>query len=349
MKSLRRLVQQARGSLFRRRRETELTDELQRHLELQTEDNIRAGMTSEQARRAAVLKFGGMDSIKESYRGQRGLPLLEDFSSDLHYAVRQLRRSRGFVFTVVLTLALGIGANTALFSVVNALLLRSLPFKDANRLIYVSEVWPHEPPVRFPPSPDFNKWRLRGQTFDRLEAYGGGGVMTLTGNGQPERVEGTTVTGGFLDMLGVQPMLGRNFLPEEDRPGGAPVVILGNRFWQRRFGADRNIVGKAIELNGRARTVVGVLPGGFVFPDNGYRENILVPMGLSPDPDWHENTFALVRTLAHLKPGVTPETLRGEFAGIVQSGASQEPPQFITMRKDMQVVVTPFVNGSLAM
>jgi predicted permease len=341
MKALRRVLQRFRNSLHLRRSESDLAEELQLHIDLQTQDNIRSGMTADEACRAARLKFGAVEAIKETYRSQHRLRLLEDFFSDLFYAFRQLRQSRGFTVTVVITLALCIGANAALFGVLHPLLLRGLPFRNADRLVYVSEIWPHEAAILFPASPDFNKWKQRGKTFEKLEAWGGNGVLTMTGVGDPERIQGTTVSSGLLDLLGVQPMLGRNFFPEEDRSGGPDAVILGNRFWQHRFASDTKIIGQSIVLNGRARTVVGVLPPSFVFPDNGYSDDILTPMRLSTDPDWHENTFSFLRAIALLKPGVTPEALRTEFAAIVQSGASQEPPQFVTMRKDMSVVVTP--------
>ena len=255
---------------------------------------------------------------------------------DLRYALRQLRKSPGFTAISVITLALGIGANTALFTLVNTLLLHSLPYRDADRLIYVGEFWPHEP-VDHPPSPDFIAWRNRARTVDALEAYGQGSTAVFSSPAGPEQIGATDVTNGFLNLLGVRLASGRNFTPEEDRPGAAPVVILSHRFWQSRFGASPSIIGQSIALDGAPATVVGVLPASFIFPDNNFGTDVLVSMRLDPAPGWIEKNFRLLRVLARLKPGVSPETMRREFDGIVQSTAAQEPPQFITMRKGMRV------------
>ena len=255
---------------------------------------------------------------------------------DLRYAIRQLRKNPGFTAVAVITLALGIGANTALFTLVNALLLHSLPYQNADRLIYVGEFWPHEP-VDHPPSPDFIAWRNRARTVDALEAYGQGSTAVFSSPAGPEQINATDVTNGFLSLLGVRLASGRNFTPEEDRPGAAPVVILSHKFWQSRFGLSGSIVGQSIALDGAPATVVGVLPASFIFPDNNFGAAVLVPMRLDPAPGWIEKNFRLLRVIARLKPGVSPETMRREFDGIVQSTAAQEPPQFITMRKGMQV------------
>jgi len=198
----------------------ELDEELRFHIEAETEANIAKGLPKGEARRQALIAFGGLEGVKEACWEQHSIGTLETTLGDLRYAARGLFRNPVFTLTAIFTLALGIGANTALFGVVNALLIGPLPYRDAARLIYVSEFWPHEPQVPGPPSMDFAAWRARGRSFDALEAYGRGSSFNLTGIGAPERVDSTMVTASFLSLLGVKPTLGRNFNAEEDRPNG---------------------------------------------------------------------------------------------------------------------------------
>jgi putative ABC transport system permease protein len=276
---------------------------------------------------------------------QRALPgvLWDEAWQDLRYALRGFRRNLGFSLTAIVSLALGIGANAALFSVVETLLLKALPYKDADRLVYVGEYWPHEPAVPGPPSPDFANWRTNSKRAESISAYGGGAdALNLIGWGDPERIQGTMTTSGLLDLLGARMALGRDFTKEEDRAGGPPAVILGYRLWQRKFGASAEALGKVVQLGGIGRTVVGVLPSGFAFPDNNFRGELLVPMALPGDSTWRdERSFRLLRVIVRVKPGVTPAALQSEFAGILRATASAEPPQMVTMRKDMEVRVTP--------
>jgi putative ABC transport system permease protein len=262
---------------------------------------------------------------------------------DLRYAFRGFRRNLGFTLTAVVSLALGIGANAALFSVVDTLLLKALPYKDADRLVYVSEYWPHEPAVPGPPSPDFANWRTNSKLVESSSAYGGGAdALNLIGWGDPERIQGTMTTSGLLDLLGARMALGRDFTKDEDHAGGPPAVILGYRLWQRKFGGSPDVLGKVLLLGGIERTVVGVLPSGFAFPDNNFRGELLVPMALPSDSTWRdERSFRLLRVIVRVKPGVSPAALQSEFAGIIRATASAEPPQMVTMRKDMEVRATP--------
>jgi hypothetical protein len=173
--------------LRRNRAERDLDAELRAYLDGLVDEKTRAGMPPDQAIRAAKIELGGMEQVKELVRETRTGAWIGALGQDVRYGVRTLLRRPGFLVVTVLTLALGIGANTALFSVVNALLLRPLPFKDADRLVYVSEFWPHELPVRSPVSPDFDNWKTQGHLFERIEAYGGGFPAVLTGAGEPER------------------------------------------------------------------------------------------------------------------------------------------------------------------
>jgi len=330
-----------RNLLRRRQVEHDLDQEVRTYADMLADEKAHGGMSRQEAERTARIELGGIEQVKEQVRASRSGAWLDQLAADLRYAVRTLRRNPGFAAVTVITLALGIGANTALFSVVNALLLRALPYKDAERLVYVTEFWPHEPVVPAPPSPDFTNWRAHARSIEDIQAYGGGGNVTLTTGGEAERIVGTTVTAGLLDMLGVQPALGRNFTLDEDRPGAPPVVILGYRVWQRHFGGSTAIIGKQIELDGSGRTVVGVLPATFAFPDNNFGQEILIPMGLDPNPGWRERELRVLRVMARLRPGVTGEALHTELAELVRRTASEEPPQFVTMRKDMEIRIIP--------
>jgi putative ABC transport system permease protein len=323
--------------------ERDLDDELRLHVELRAADLVRSGQSKESAESQARLELGPRERFKEELRAVAGIRFFDELAQDLRYSFRVLRQSPVFTIVAIGSLALGIGINTALFSVVNTLLLKSLPYKDADRLVYVTEYWPHEPVVPGPPSPDFENWRAHLKSVDGIAAYGGGAnALTLEGSGDPERIQGTMVTAQLLDLVGCQPVLGRNFAAGEDLHGAPPTVILGYGLWRRRFGSAPEIIGQSIRLDGEPRTVIGVLPPEFEFPDNNFLHELLVPMGLPADPNWHdEKNFRLLRVLVRRKPGVSLAALKQELAAIVQSTASQEPPQMVVMRKDMEIRVTP--------
>jgi len=258
-------------SLFRKGRvEQELTDELRFHLEKLIEENIARGMTPEEARYAALRELGGLEQIKEECRDARGVNYIESFVQDVRYGLRQLRRSPGFTIVAVLTLALGIGANTAIFSVVNAIFLRPLPFPQAARIYLVRRVgnWFGGGSISFP---IYLAWQEEQRFFEHLALVQWMNDSTLTGNGEPERVPSAGASTELFSLLGVQPALGRDFNPEEGRPGGTNVVILSDSLWRTRFGADRDILGGTITLNDAPYTVIGVLPRGFELPIPGVR------------------------------------------------------------------------------
>ena len=218
--------------------------------------------------------------------------------------------------------------------------------------MYVTEFWPKEPIIPGPPSPDFALWRREARLIDGIAAYGGGGSVTLTGAGEPERIAGTRVTQNLLPLIGAPLALGRNFTAEEDLAGGGPrAVILGHGLWQRRFGGSAAAIGKAITLDGAPCTVVGVLPPRFRFPDNNFREELLIPMALPAEPSWSDDrNFRLVRVVARVKNGVAPEALRQELAGLLRGASAQEPAQFKRMRENFEVRVTPlreWLTGSV--
>ena len=254
-------------SLFRKSRvEQELSDELRFHLEKLIEEKVGKGMVPEEARYAALRELGGVEQIKEECRDMRRVNYIENFAQDVRYGLRMLAKNPGFTTVAVLTLALGIGANTAIFSVVNAVLLCPLPYKDSNRLVWLSETDLRERLGDMGVSPPtFLDWRSQAWSFEALSAYSEGDFV-VTGRGEPEKITSAAVSGNFFALLGVRPALGRGFLPEEDQVHSRPVVILGDEFWRSRFGSDLGIVGRGITLDGKNYEVVGVAPPRFNYP-----------------------------------------------------------------------------------
>jgi putative ABC transport system permease protein len=316
------LLLRLRSLLWRPRVDQELDAELRFHLEQQIEENLAAGMSAEEARYAARRTIGGMAQIKEECRDMRRVNLIQDLLQDLRYAARILRKSPAFTVAAVLTLALSIGANTAIFSVVNAVLLRPLPFQNPDRLVMV---WEDLSFMGFPqntPAPaNFIDWKNRNHVFEDMAAMHGD-LMNLTGDGQPEEVEVKLVTANFFPLLGVRPLAGRTFLPEEDRSGAAHVVLLSRGLWVRRYGANPQIVGKAILLSGEKYTVVGILPLGFDFPDP---VDVWVPVAFSAE-QWRQRSNHFLEVVARLRRGVTVERARAEMTGIAKQ-LEQEYPE----------------------
>jgi putative ABC transport system permease protein len=283
--------------------EQDLEEELRSHVECRAEDLMRAGLTREEAERQARIELGTCETYKERCREAQGLHWLDELRQDLLYAVRTFRRSRGFTAVAVLTLALGIGANTAIFSVVNTVLLRPLPYKDAGRLVWITDFIPRQGNTLVWDS-DYFAWAKQNQLFEGMAAYGPAEV-TLTGVGESERLDGARVTAGFFSVLGVAPMLGRPFLAEEDRPGGPQVCVLSHKLWQSRFGASASILGKTITLNGKPYTVLGVMPPTFEYPW-GFQPALYVPYDLRETSGLAPGEMHMaVSVIARLKLGIT--------------------------------------------
>src|SRR4030095_4918362 len=254
---LRKLFHRLRAGLRRRNIEGELDRELQFHLEMETAENLRRGMSEEEARRAARLSFGGVERTKEDYRDIARFRRLEELWKDARYGARMLLKTPGFTAAAALTLALGVGANTAVFSVVYATLLKPLPYPEAER-IYAVEIGVPERSLSVPGRiQDYLEWRRADTAFSAVAALQTGG-WNLTGNGEPERVGGARVSVNFFEFLGVPPALGRGFASEEETPGADRVVVISDALWRRRYGADPNLVGRTIELNGQNHLVVGI-------------------------------------------------------------------------------------------
>jgi putative ABC transport system permease protein len=272
------------------RGERELDEELRFHLDKQTEANIAAGMAPGEARRQALVALGGIDKTREEYRDALGLRMLEDLIRDLRYGLRQLRRSPGFTAVAVTTLALGIGANTAIFSVINAVLIRPLPFRDPERLMRVyerdkgptqRELQPHRSNLISTSLPGFLEWRARTELFEAVGASRFFPVsLVLTTHDGARELSGTRVTANFFSVLGVQPALGRTFAAEEEKPGRGAVAILSDHAWREHFGADASVTGRAVTMNGRSYTIIGVMPAYFHYPQ---QQDVWIPIEVNDD------------------------------------------------------------------
>lgn len=288
MKSLRAWMFRL-GGLFRATRRTqqqeqELAAELENHLQMHIEDNLRAGMTPAEARRDARIKLGGMEQTKQAYRERSTFPWIENLLRDVSYALRGFSRTPLFTATVVATLALGIGATTAVFSVVDPILFRSLPYAHADRLVSVGLVQSLEP-QEFTLGAFYFDWQEKQQPFESLTAEGVFVLPCDLTELNPAYLSCVTVQQDFLPTLGVSPVLGRNFLPEEDRPNGPKAVLISYGFWLSHFNRDPGIVNKLIDLDGNQVRVVGVLPKTFEMPTLEPAD-VLLPMALDPVADW---------------------------------------------------------------
>jgi putative ABC transport system permease protein len=342
-----------RGIFGLARVQSEMETELEFHLETRAEELMREGVPREEALRLARLEFGGVERTKEECLEARGASFFDNLIQDLRYGVRAMRRAPGFTAMAVLVLGLGIGANTAIFSVVNAVLLRPLPYEQPDRLV---NLW-HAPPqssfpgvAEFVVSPaNFLDWRSQAQSFEGMAAYGRGGY-TLTGNGNPETIRMIAVTDGMFSILGARPILGRGFVSGEDRPGREHVVVLSNGIWRSRFGANPEIAGKTIMLNSQAYTVIGVMGADFDFPitnDPSSRTQMWTPLAWT-DQERATRGNHNYAVAARLKPGVTVKQAQGELAAISNRLAEQYPETnkgwgsiAVPMREDLVGDVRP--------
>src|SRR5688500_1373774 len=243
------------ASLRRSTIERDLDDEVRFHIDKQTEKNIALGMNAVEARRAALLSFGGRERFKEEARGEVLSRPFEDLGQDLRYGLRMLRKAPGFTTVAVLSLALGIGANTAVFSVVNAVVLQPLPYAEPDRLVNVAVKQDANPRPGGFSTADFVAVAAESRSFSSIGAiqHVSGGV-TLTGRGAAEQIKATLVTSGLIPALGVPPLLGRTALPAEDREGGGRTVVLSHRFWRERFAGSPDALGRTITLEGAPHT-----------------------------------------------------------------------------------------------
>jgi putative ABC transport system permease protein len=320
MTLLHRLASVVRWLLHRNRAEQDLNDDVQAFVDMAAADRIRDGASSADARRMAALDLGGVEQTKERVRFARHGAWLDEVGRDVRYTFRVCARNPGFTALVVTTLALGIGANTAIFSIVDAVLLRPLTYSEPERLVVIHDTLPLR--GRIPVgAAEFEEWRRSAQSFQRMALMAAEPVI-LTGAGEPERVDAARVSPSLFPMLGIDAAVGRTFSPDEEVVGRHHVAVLGDGLWRRRFGADPSIVGHTITLNDQPYLVTGILPPQFRFPRleqmfvmgiSGGQPQLWLPFAIT-DADRGENSFAAV---AKLKNGVSAEQARAEAAAIV--------------------------------
>src|SRR5690348_5395166 len=310
-----------RALVRRRDVERELDAELRFHLERETEKHIAAGLPPDEALRRARIAFGGVDRTKEASRDARGTRLIETTMQDLRHALRSLRKSAGFTLAAVLTLGLGIGACTTIFGAVDAVLLRSLPFHDLDRLIAISAASEHCPDCQ--PSPGhYLALRARTRAFSSLAGYGFWSGA-LEGSEQAEHVDGFTVTPSFFSTLGISPAIGRTFEADSASPAMAHEVVLSDALWRTRFGSDPHVVGSTITLNGAPYTVVGVMPTGFAFPRAA---NLWLPLTFRA-ADANDLSTHWMRVFGRLAPGATAGQAQRELDAVSTALAATHADQ----------------------
>ena len=340
MPQLLRVCSFFRNLIHKQRVERDLDEEIRAYLDEVTDEKIQSGLSPQEARRTALIELGGVEQVKEQVREVRTGFFLETLVKDARLAFRMLRRERGFTAAAVLTLALGIGVNTAVFSVVRSVVLSPLPYSDPDRLVCIRQTLMEIPGLSdyLVVIPDYEHWRDQNQVFETLAAYGMLKEANLSGNGELERIDATNVTWDFFPMLGVRPALGRSFLPEEDRPGGPPVVVLSHSLWQRRFRSDPNLVGKTITLNKHGYTVIGIMPESFHFPADRSPQ-LFIPLGVPPNLNWDSPSFGGVYVIARLKPGVSLRRAKSDLVTINQRSDKALQPGFPHVHDEIQAKI----------
>jgi len=300
--------------------------------------NIRAGMTPADARRDALITLGGVEATKERYRDRRGLPMLDALRQDLVYAVRVLRKNPGFTCTAVVTLALGVGANTAIFSVANAVLLHPLPFPNPDRLVMIFAVATRSDDTHDVASyPDYVDW-ARAHSFERVGAFAGGN-LTVAGTGDAAFVKGLRVSATLFDTLGAQPAIGRGFLSSEENPGAPHVVVLGDGLWKRQYAGARDAVGHTLRINDAPYTIVGVMPPGFRVALAGSAEDLYVPLQVDPN-----RNHGFLRVVGRMRPGVTLSQAQAEMRVVTGQLALAYPKT----NENVRANVMPLVDAMVA-
>jgi putative ABC transport system permease protein len=320
------------GELFRRdRRERELAAELESHLQLHIEDNLRAGMTAAQARREALMKLGGVEQTKENYRERRGLPALEMLLQDIRYGLRVLNKNPGFTAVAVLTLALATGAATAIFSVVYGVMLRPLPYTDSNRIMAVSEVNSTGGWSRLA-DPNFDDFRDQNRSFLVIAKYNDN-IASVSGASQPTRTTVASVSPGFLKVLAIQPILGRDFTASDAKKGAAPTVLVSYGYWRQHLGSPQDFSQSHLKIDGAAYSVIGVLPAEFHFPPD---VDLWLPADLDGEnPSRTSHNFSAV---GRLRDGVTVAQANGDISAIARRIHETSSEQGDYLLKDAIVV-----------
>jgi predicted permease len=325
MRALRALWIRLCGLFGVRATSDEIAAELDSHLQMHIDDNVRTGMSAAEARRQALIQLGGMEQTQQTLRERNTLPWAETLGQDLRFALRQLRKSPGFTAVVIITLALGIGVNTALFSIVNTVLLHPIALPNPDELVAVDASKPNfeRGSISYP---NFRDWQRDSRSFSALAIFRHSGWV-LTGSGDSERIHGDYVSSNLFSVLGVQPVVGRLFAPGEDEIGHSPLVVIGGGFWARKFGSDPNVVGRAIMLNGQTFTIVGVIPASFDLNLGTFRaEDVYVPIGQWGNDALKARGAGLgIHGVARLKPGVTLAQARADMYAVSDHLAAVYP------------------------
>jgi putative ABC transport system permease protein len=315
------LLRRWRALTHRDQMEQELDEEMRFHLERDIEQNVKNGMSPEDARYAALKAFGGVEQSKEQCRSARGVGFIDNTLRDVSFSLRVLLKNYAFTIVVVLTLALGIGVNTAIFSFANGILLRPLPYPQSDRLAVLDETMLKRGIDSMSVSyPNFLDWRDQNTVFEGIGIYYGTSRFSLSGAGEPVEIHGSFISHGLFEVLRVSPQLGRTFTASEDRPEEDAVIILGQDLWQRNFAGDPAILGKKIIINNQPRTVVGVMPRGFRFPETS---EVWAPLALTTKT-FTRNDHGL-NSIARLKDGVSFSEAQAEMDNIAARIEQQNP------------------------
>jgi macrolide transport system ATP-binding/permease protein len=321
MRRLRAAVFRLIGLVTRGRRERAFDDELDSHLQMHIDDNLRAGMSPEEARRRALLKLGGVESTRQAYRERSSVPFLEHLWQDLRFALRQLSKTPGVTATAIVTLALGMGAAVAIYAFVDAALVEPLPYPQPTRLLNVTETTPQIPRAALS-YPDYVDWKRLNTVFSSLDVHMGRGYSLKTSTGI-ELVQGARVSDGFFRTLGVAPALGRDFYTGEDLPGKPDTLIISYAAWHARFGGRRDVIGQTVTLAGDPHTIVGVLPEHFQFAPQG-RAEFWTPLRATVGCDVRRSCHAL-SGVGRLKDGVTVDEAHAQMNGIAKQLEREYP------------------------
>jgi predicted permease len=314
--------------------------ELESHVAMHTEDGIRAGLSPEEARRQALIRLGGAEQTRQAYRERRTLPWIENLLRDARYALRQLRKSPGYAFTAVLTLALAIGANTAIFSLVHATLLRQLPFNDPSRVLSVENAYTvdlkHDSSSST--SASFDAAARSFKTIERAAMYSGSGVSASLNAGPARRLKAAETSAQFLEVLGVTPRLGRGFAPDEDVPGRDQVVLISDRLWRGALNADPAVLGRTIKINGLDFTIIGVLPPRMDFPANS---DLWTPTNFDTHSALREAGAFFSFVLVRARTNVSQDAVRAEFSSRFEANRRKNPGHGEASSRDTPPILTP--------
>lgn len=325
MRRLRALWMRIRGLFSGGRAGDEFDTELKNHVEEHTRDGLRAGLSKDEARREALLRLGGMEQARQAYRDRATLPVLESLLREVRYALRGFRRNPLFAITAIATLALGIGATTAVFSVVDRILFRSLPYAHPEELVSVGLTAPIIP-QEFMLGDSYFKWEDNQTAFSQLTSEQGASECDLTER-NPQRLNCANVEQNFLPTMGISPILGRNFLPEEDRPQGPKVALISHGLWVSRFGRDPGVVNRTVQIDTHPVRVIGVLPKDFEMPALE-KADILVPEGLGRIGDKAGSPAHVLYAFARLKPGISISLALQQLKPVFDYSLSLAPPRF---------------------